>query len=158
MTRSAKGTVEEPGRNVKAKSGLNRAILNVAPFQFRAQLEYKILSTGGEIISVDPKFTSQTCNVCGVVDAKSRRSQDKFKCTSCGYEENADINAARVILARGLNLGSVSGPLKTPSELRRSRKTQRPATSKPHASQSLVGVTQQNRGAVTSKIEGKTDV
>ena len=158
MTRSAKGTVEEPGRNVKAKSGLNRAILNVAPFQFRAQLEYKILSTGGEIISVDPKFTSQTCNVCGVVDAKSRRSQDKFKYTSCGYEENADINAARVILARGLNLGSVSGALKTPSELRRSRKTQRPATSKPHASQSLVGVTQQNRGAVTSKIEGKTDV
>ena len=158
MTRSAKGTVEEPGRNVKAKSGLNRAILNVAPFQFRAQLEYKILSTGGEIISVDPKFTSQTCNVCGVVDAKSRKSQDKFKCTSCGYEENADINAARVILGRGLNLGSVSGPLKTPSELRRSRKTQRPATSKPHVSQSLVGVTQQNRGAVTSKIEGKTDV
>jgi putative transposase len=157
MTRSAKGTAKKHGKNVKAKSGLNRAILNVAPYQFRNQLEYKILSTGGEIISVDPKFTSQTCNVCGVVDSKSRKSQDRFKCTSCGYEENADINAARVILARGLNLGSVSGPLKTPSELRRSRKTQKPATSKPHVSQSLVGVTQQNRGAKTSKIEGKTD-
>lgn len=100
MTRSAKGTVEEPGKNVKAKSGLNREILNVGWFEIQRQLDYKLDSIGGELYAVDPKHTSQSCSVCGHTEQENRKSQAKFKCTSCGHTENADRNAAKNILNR----------------------------------------------------------
>ena len=117
MTASAKGTAEEPGRNVKAKSGLNRAILNVTPYQFRQQLEYKAEKTGSEIIAVDPRNTSRTCFICGHVSADNRRSQSLFVCTNCGHEANADINAACNILMRAKPSAGASARRKTPSEI-----------------------------------------
>ena len=103
MTKSAKGTAEQPGKNVKAKAGLNREILNQGWGQFKTFLEYKAKWYGSEVVYVDPKHTSQVCSQCGHKDSESRKRQDKFVCTNCGYSENADINAAKNILTRGLN-------------------------------------------------------
>lgn len=96
MTKSASGTLEAPGKNVAQKRGLNRAILNVAWGQIEQMLFYKAF----KVIKVDPRYTSQTCSDCGVVDSKSRKSQSRFICTSCGHADNADRNAAINILNR----------------------------------------------------------
>lgn len=97
MTKSAKGTTEEPGKNVKQKAGLNRSILQQNWYQLRSMLEYKMTRSGGKIEDVDPKHTSQMCSSCQHVDEKNRQSQSEFKCVKCGFEENADLNAARNI-------------------------------------------------------------
>ncbi|PWL19883.1 MAG: transposase [Altererythrobacter sp. XM-24bin4] len=102
MTASAKGTVEEPGKNVRQKAGLNGSILNVGWYGFELKLSYKMEETGGIIVKVDPRNTSRTCAECGAVDKESRKSQAAFVCTTCGAAENADINAAKNILARAL--------------------------------------------------------
>lgn len=102
MTRSAAGTVDEPGVNVVAKSGLNREILSAGWGRFVEMLRYKVVPEGGRVVEVPAAYSSQTCSACGVVDAASRRSQDVFLCTSCGHFDNADLNAASVLLARGL--------------------------------------------------------
>ena len=101
MSKSAKGTIEAKGRNVKAKSGLNRSILDQGWFEFRRQLEYKQAWAGGQVITVPPQYTSQRCRCCGTVSKDNRQSQAKFACVSCGYESNADLNAAKNILAAG---------------------------------------------------------
>ena len=97
MTRSAKGTVENPGVNVSAKSGLNREILKQTWGMIRQQLEYKAEWAGRTLVAVDARYTSQTCSECGVID-KGSRSGKSFKCVACGYEADADVNAARNIL------------------------------------------------------------
>ncbi len=102
MSASAKGSVSQPGRRVRQKAGLNRAILDQGWSRFKALLRYKLIDRGGELIEVRPAYTSQTCAACGVVDAGSRRSQAVFACTGCGHEDNADVNAARNILRLGL--------------------------------------------------------
>ena len=98
MSRSAKGTVDNPGNNVAAKSGLNRSILDQGWGMFAAMLKYKLAERGGELIYVDPAYTSQTCAECGVIDKASRVDQATFECRHCGHQDNADINAARNIL------------------------------------------------------------
>ena len=100
MSASAKGTAAAPGRNVKQKAGLNKAILDAGWSEFRRQLEYKLLARGGRLIAVDPAYTSQTCHACGHVDAANRTSQSTFTCVACGHTDHADVNAARNILAR----------------------------------------------------------
>ena len=102
MTRSAKGTVEKPGKNVRAKSGLNRVINMQGWGIFFKMLEYKCLWAGRKFIKVDPRYTSQICNNCGYQDKKNRKSQSKFECGYCGFKINADQNASRNILLRGL--------------------------------------------------------
>jgi len=97
MTASARGTVDAPGRNVAAKTGLNRAILNVGWGQIETMLAYK----ASRVIKIDPAYTSQTCSACGVVDKLSRKNQAVFECTGCGHSENADRNAAKNIFSRG---------------------------------------------------------
>lgn len=97
MTRSARGTAAAPGRNVAQKRGLNRAILNVGWHQIEAMLTYKV----ARLVKVDPAYSSQTCASCGAVDSRSRKSQAIFVCTACGHRDNADRNAAVVILYRG---------------------------------------------------------
>lgn len=96
MTRSAKGTVEAPGKNVAQKAGLNRGILNVGWHQIETMLAYK----AGRLIKVNPAYSSQTCASCGTVDSQSRKSQAVFDCVACGHRDNADRNAAIVILRR----------------------------------------------------------
>lgn len=99
MVRSAAGTIEQPGRNVRAKSGLNRSILDQGWGQFAILLGYKLAERGGRLIEVPPHNTSRECAACGVVDAASRIGQ-RFHCVACGHEAHADINAAGNILRR----------------------------------------------------------
>ena len=102
MTRSAKGDAETPGKNVKAKSGLNRSMLNGAFGMFRTRLEAKVGARNGVVIAVNPAYTSQTCVECGHVAKENRPDQATFKCVECGHEANADVNAARNILLQAL--------------------------------------------------------
>lgn len=101
MSASARGTAAAPGKNVRAKAGLNRSILDAAWGEFARQLEYKLAWRGGEILKIDPAYTSQRCSACGQVEARSRKSQAQFECVACGHAEHADINAAKNILAAG---------------------------------------------------------
>ena len=102
MSSSARGTKEEPGARVRQKAGLNRAILDVGWHELRRQLAYKCERSGAKLLVVDPRYSSQQCRSCGVVDAISRRSQADFVCVACGHVAHADVNAAQNILARGL--------------------------------------------------------
>lgn len=101
MSKSAKGTVETKGRNVKAKSGLNRSILDQGWFEFRRQLEYKQAWAGGQVLAVNPRNTSRTCPCCRHIAKENRLTQAKFECVECGYAENADLVGAINILAAG---------------------------------------------------------
>jgi putative transposase len=104
MTRSASGTKEKPGRNARAKSGLNRAILDQGWGAFRTMLAYKLAERGGRLIEVPAANTSRTCAKCGTVDAASRTGQ-RFRCVACGHEAHADTNAAMNILERAGGTG-----------------------------------------------------
>jgi putative transposase len=101
MTASARGTAQAPGRNVRAKAGLNRGILDAAWGEFARQLVYKVQWRGGRVILVNPAYTSRTCRCCGHESAENRKSQADFACVACGHTENADVHAAKNILAAG---------------------------------------------------------
>ena len=109
MSRSASGTLENKGRNVKVKSGLNKSILDQGWSMVLTMLEYKQQWQGGLLIKVNPRYTSQTCFECKHVAKENRRTQAKFECVECGYIANADVNAARNILAAGHAVLSVEG-------------------------------------------------
>jgi putative transposase len=102
MSASARGTAEVPGKNVSAKSGLNRRILDAAWGMFKEQLQYKLAARGGELIKVNPAYTSQMCSSCKFVHKGNIPDQETFLCLACGHAENADLNAAKNILAAGL--------------------------------------------------------
>lgn len=104
MSRSASGTLEDPGRNVKSKSGLNKAILDQGWGEFGRQLDYKSAWKGGWMVAVPPANTSRECPVCGHICAENRKSQSLFLCVACGHTENADTVASKNIRGRGLNL------------------------------------------------------
>ena len=101
MSRSAAGSVEQPGRNVRAKSGLNRSILDQGWAEFRRQLEYKMLWVGGLLLAVPPQNTSSTCPRCGHVSKENRKSQAVFACVECGFNQNADLVGAINVLRAG---------------------------------------------------------
>jgi putative transposase len=101
MSRSARGTMEEPGRKIAQKAGLNKAILDQGWGMFRHMLEYKQTWRGGEVIAVNPRYTSQTCPACGHVSKANRPQQALFSCEQCGYSYHADVVAAINILAVG---------------------------------------------------------
>lgn len=100
MTRSAKGTDEKPGTNVKAKSGLNRSILDAGIGQFIQILTDKAESAGRLVVTVDPRGTSQKCSDCGEIVAKTLKQ--RWHSCSCGAEYHRDHNAARNVLQRGV--------------------------------------------------------
>lgn len=104
MSRSSKGNSERPGKKIKQKTGLNRAILDQGWGEFRRQLEYKMVWNGGILLTVPPQNTSRTCPCCSRVSKENRLSQDKFLCIDCGYENNADVVGAINILERGHRL------------------------------------------------------
>jgi len=104
MSKSAAGSSDSPGRNVKAKSGLNKSILDQGWFEFRRQLEYKQAWLGGGVLAVNPRNTSRTCPTCGHVSADNRQTQARFACLECGYENNADLVGAINILNRGMKM------------------------------------------------------
>ena len=102
MTRSARGTLDERGVRIALKKRLNRSILKQGWGELRRQLQYKTVWDGLRLVEVPAQHSSQTCSACGVVHPKSRESQARFRCVTCGHVEHADINAAWVILARAV--------------------------------------------------------
>jgi putative transposase len=116
MTASAKGTVEEPGKNVAQKSGLNRGLLHGRPRMTRIQVEYKARWSGRRTVAVPPAFTSQYCSECErhPKDDPStahlpdgRISVSEFVCPLCGFKCDADVNAARNIKRDALRIASL---------------------------------------------------
>jgi len=101
MSKSAAGTLDQPGRNVRAKSGLNRSILDQGWFEFRRQLDYKLQWSGGWLVAVPPHNTSRTCPACSHVSAENRRTQSLFHCVECDLQHNADTVGAINILRAG---------------------------------------------------------
>lgn len=129
MTKSAKGTLEKPGKNVKVKSGLNRSILDQGWFKFQELLEYKTKWYGSKLVFVAPHFTSQRCSMCSYTNSKNRKLQSVFCCLNCNNTENADLNAAKNIRAVGLlNMVTACGdnpkgfPMKQEPENRKATK------------------------------------
>ncbi len=110
MSRSARGTVDNPGANVAAKSALNDAIIDSGWARLIAMVTYKAEDAGRRVIAVNPRHTSQRCSSCGHVASKNRDKQ-KFSCVSCGFSDHADVNAARNILRAGLAQGGIEGHL-----------------------------------------------
>ena len=98
MSKQAKGSIENPNMRASAKRGLNRSILQQSWGKFFELLEYKLKRNGGELIRVDPKFTSQKCSCCGHIEKENRETQARFICKNCGNTLNADYNASVNIL------------------------------------------------------------
>ncbi|MFE9104602.1 RNA-guided endonuclease InsQ/TnpB family protein [Actinomadura geliboluensis] len=108
MTRSARGTVEAPGVNVRQKAGLNRGILTNGWGRLVARLEHK---APGRVVKIDPRYTSQTCHACGHRAPENRESQAVFRCVACGHQADADVNAATNIrTAAGHAVAAREGP------------------------------------------------
>ena len=117
MSRSAAGTVDNRGKHVTQKSGLNKAILDQGWGEFRRQLDYKTAWNGGMLIAVPAHHTSQTCPCCGHVSKDNRQTQARFACVECGYENHADVVGAINVLERGHRLlacgeGALSASMK----------------------------------------------
>lgn len=98
ISKSAKGSIDNPNMRSSAKSGLNRSILQQSWGTFFDMLGYKLERNGGKLIRVDPKYTSQTCSCCGHISKENRLTQSKFVCQACGNTLNADYNASVNIL------------------------------------------------------------
>jgi IS605 OrfB family transposase len=80
--------------------------------QFHSFLTYKAQERGIQVVKIDPRHTSQTCSKCGYQARNNRRSQSLFFCRSCGYQLNADLNAAQNIREKYLaSLASLGIPL-----------------------------------------------
>jgi putative transposase len=99
MTRSARGSVERPGRNVRAKAGLNRVVLDSGFGLLRQMIGAKAEEAARTVVEVDSRFSSQECSRCEHVARESRRRR-RFCCVGCGYANHADVNAALVIRGR----------------------------------------------------------
>lgn len=99
MTASAAGTMDEPGKNVQQKAGLNREILDTAPAALFQKIAYKVPETGGQVLEAPTKKLkpSQTCPECGAVHKKTL-AERVHHCGSCGHEEDRDSAAARIVL------------------------------------------------------------
>ena len=125
MTRSARGTVAAPGRKVRQKAGLNRVLLDASFAEFRRMLEYKGKRFGCEVVAVNPAYTSQRCSACGHVESGNRASQAGFRCLSCSFEINADLNAAINIMVAGScpETENACGEDVRPGQLRLTRRT-----------------------------------
>ena len=110
MTRSARGTVEQPGVNVRAKGSLNRSILGMAWGTTGRMFCYKSQANGSVLVKVNPRNSSIECARCGPVSRANRVDQAIFHCEVCAHVANADTNAAQVVLQRGLTALSGATP------------------------------------------------
>lgn len=104
MTKSSRGTIENPGKKVAQKSGLNRELLNSGLGQVAVFLDYKARRKGKYVVKVNPKNSSQECSCCSHIHKDNRKTQSRFVCLSCGYQDNADSNANKVLKKRGIDL------------------------------------------------------
>ena len=118
MSRSAKGTVENPGTNVAQKAGLNRAITEQTWGVILNQLKYKAEWAGQQLVLVEPQYTSQTCSECGMVNREARQGKT-YACGECGNRMDADVNAALNILNRVMAGGNVPAAVPDTAEIQR---------------------------------------
>lgn len=137
MSRSAVGSREQPGQQVRAKTGLNKAILDQGWSEFRRQLDYKLAWSGGVLMAVPPQNTSRRCPHCDHISADNRKSQAQFLCVTCGFEEHADVVGAINVLRAGHARFAceVSGEVMPPAA-----GTHRSDSSRLHAGVSAVGI------------------
>ena len=112
----------------RAKAGLNRSILSNNWSRLMKRLKDKMDANGGKLVIVPAAYTSQTCHECGHVASENRDSQAVFKCVECGYEANADINAAMNILGRALRKTGGDTALDVEEPQWRSREASTPST------------------------------
>jgi IS605 OrfB family transposase len=124
MLRSARGNLEAPGRNVRAKAALNRRIAASAWATLVRRTRQKAEASGAVVVLVEARYTSQTCSACGHLAAENRPSQAVFACVACGHGEHADVNAAKNVRARGLRVPARGGTpeVGAPSETRTTRR------------------------------------
>ena len=113
MSSSAKGDAEKPGQNVRAKSGLNKAILDQGWGEFRRQLDYKLAWNGGTLLAVPAHNTSRTCPCCTHMSKDNRQTQAQFQCVVCSYKNHADVVGAINILERGHRLLACGEPVQS---------------------------------------------
>lgn len=104
MTKSASGTIENPGSMVAQKSGLNRAILNRGLGQLGIFLQYKLQRKEMALFKVNAMNTSRECAVCEHTHADNRLSQEMFRCVHCGHDDNADHNSSVVQVKRAVKM------------------------------------------------------
>ena len=112
MSSSAAGTREKPGKRVRQKTNLNRCILDQGWGLFRQQLEYKMRWSGGILLAVPAHYTSQECPKCHYIAEDNRKTQAKFRCVGCLYENNADLVGSMNIEERGHRLLARGEPVK----------------------------------------------
>jgi putative transposase len=121
MLRSARGTLDHPGRNVLQKAALNRRIAGSAwSLLVRRTRQKAEASDGCQIRLVDPANTSLECSACGHIAIENRPSRAVFCCVACGHTADADVNAAINIRARGLRVSARGGrpEVRAPGEAR----------------------------------------
>ena len=107
MTASPKAKLDEDEKTYlpnggSAKAGLNKAILNSCWGLISTFISYKAIKQNKLVVKVPPHQSSQECAKCGHIHPDNRLSQSEFVCKICGYSENADFNAAKVIAKRGI--------------------------------------------------------
>lgn len=108
MTRSARGSADEPGTNVRQKAGLNRAMLDASPSRLIDMFVYKAERAGGQVVKIDPRNTSQDCSGCGARVPKPL--SERFHRCGCGTELQRDHNAALNTLNRALEVHGRARP------------------------------------------------
>ncbi len=145
MSRSSKGNSEQPGKMVKQKSGLNRAILDQGWGEFRRQLDYKVAWNGGVLLAVPPHNTSLTCPCCGHISKDNRLTQAQFLCVGCGYENNADVVGAINVLERGYRLLACGEPVQSDRSMK-----QEPTEGSAQKLRSPVGIPSFRAGRMSS--------
>ena len=127
MRRAARGTAENPGRSVRAKTGLNRSLAYARPGAMQQKLERHSEKNGTWFAKVPPAGTSQICPLCGYRHRKNRKSQAEFRCQNCNLEANADVVAGVNIQAIGMTALALAlvlwanGSTKEAAETRRRR-------------------------------------
>jgi len=127
MTRSAKGTEDQPGRRVRQKAGLNREIRAAGWYQVEAYTGYK----ARKLVKVPAHYSSQTCPRCGNVCAENRPSRDVFRCSECSFSGHADVVAAGNLAAR--HRAATAGACPVEAREIRDRTGERPVN--PHPSE-----------------------
>jgi putative transposase len=111
MTRSAAGTRDAPGKGVAQKAELNREILNVGWGDLIGKHAYKAERDQARHMRTEAAYTSQTCCVCGAVDAASYRSSALFVCTQCRRRDSGNRNAAQNLITTALGGAGVYSKL-----------------------------------------------
>lgn len=89
-------------KNMIKFGNLSKHISDVSWSNFFSMLSYKSDIYEKDFLKINPKYTSQKCNICGHISKENRLTQSNFVCVSCGHQQNADLNAAKNILGDGI--------------------------------------------------------